>query len=227
MSSQDGLRLWTDLICRYGFCFVDGCPVDPGATEDLLKRIAYIRHTHYGGFYDFTSDLALKDTAYTNLALDVHTDTTYFSDPAGLQMFHLLSHTGGQGGYTLLVDGFEAARRLMAEDFDSFSVLKRLHIPWHASGNEGLSIQSAADNTPVIDVKRMISNDEEENDWVLHKIRWNNSDRASLHSSRHYSSWYNAARKWRRILESPDLEYRVQLQPGKPLSMFSVSHVLW
>ena len=42
-----------------------------------------------GGFWDFTSDLSRKDTAYTTLALGVHTDTTYFSNPAGLQLFHL------------------------------------------------------------------------------------------------------------------------------------------
>jgi trimethyllysine dioxygenase len=58
---------------------------DPSATEELLKSIAFIRETHYGGFYDFTADLASKDTAYTNIALEAHTDTTYFSDPAGLQ----------------------------------------------------------------------------------------------------------------------------------------------
>ena len=31
-----------------------------------------------GSFWDFTSDLAKGDTAYTTLALGAHTDTTYF-----------------------------------------------------------------------------------------------------------------------------------------------------
>jgi hypothetical protein len=35
----------------------------------LLTKIAFIRETHYGGFYDFIPDLALADTAYTNIAL--------------------------------------------------------------------------------------------------------------------------------------------------------------
>lgn len=34
-----------------------------------------------GGFYDFTSDLSSKDTAYTSESLEPHTDTTYFTDP--------------------------------------------------------------------------------------------------------------------------------------------------
>jgi hypothetical protein len=32
----------------YGFCYVDGCPVSPEKTEELLERIAFIRVTHYG-----------------------------------------------------------------------------------------------------------------------------------------------------------------------------------
>jgi hypothetical protein len=33
---------------EYGFCFVDGCPVSPEKTRELLERIAFIRITHYG-----------------------------------------------------------------------------------------------------------------------------------------------------------------------------------
>lgn len=31
-----------------------------------------------GTFWDFTSDLAKGDTAYTTMALGAHTDTTYY-----------------------------------------------------------------------------------------------------------------------------------------------------
>ena len=57
--------------------------------------------TSAGGFWRFTSDLTSKNSAYTQLALAAHTDTTYFTDPAGLQTFHLLSHTNGEGGASL------------------------------------------------------------------------------------------------------------------------------
>lgn len=33
---------------KWGFCFVDECPVTEQATQELLERIAFIRHTHYG-----------------------------------------------------------------------------------------------------------------------------------------------------------------------------------
>jgi hypothetical protein len=33
---------------KYGFSYVDNCPATPEASEALLLRIAFIRHTHYG-----------------------------------------------------------------------------------------------------------------------------------------------------------------------------------
>lgn len=41
------------------------------------------RETIYGRMWYFTSDFSRGDTAYTKLALDRHTDTTYFQEPCG------------------------------------------------------------------------------------------------------------------------------------------------
>jgi trimethyllysine dioxygenase len=57
--------------------------VDPKKTEELARRIAFIRETHYGRFWDFTANMAHGDTAYTNLGIGAHTDSTYFTDPIG------------------------------------------------------------------------------------------------------------------------------------------------
>lgn len=80
MKTDEGVLDWLKKIYRFGFAFVDGCPPTPEATEELIRRISFIRETHYGGFWDFTADLAHGDTAYTNIELGSHTDTTYFSD---------------------------------------------------------------------------------------------------------------------------------------------------
>lgn len=206
----------------------------PEATKCLLERIAPIRHTHYGnldtavglkllipcfkgGFWDFTSDLASKDTAYTSAALEAHTDTTYFADPAGLQMFHLLSHTEGEGGASLLVDGFNAASELKSWAPDEHEVLKEVGVPFHASGNEGISITPGDGLHPVIE--------ESQSHGGPLRIRWNNSDRAAFtlyetsYSSNKIERWYQAARKWVSIIKQPTLEYWEQLKPGRPLSM--------
>lgn len=72
---------------------MDGVPVDVKQTEELARRICFIRESHYGGFWDFTSNLAHGDTAYTNLAIGAHTDSTYFTDPVGFVLQLLLKLT--------------------------------------------------------------------------------------------------------------------------------------
>ncbi|KAK7996274.1 trimethyllysine dioxygenase, partial [Apiospora marii] len=209
----------TDAIRRFGFVFVTGVPFETGeATEKLLEKIAFIRQTHYGGFYDFIPDLAMADTAYTNLALGAHTDTTYFSDPAGLQAFHLLSHSDPTakdgketlGGQSLLVDGFYAASILKAEDPKAFEILSKVKLPWHASGNEGITI-SPDKMYPVLEV--------DEKTGEMHRLRWNNDDRGVVPFDGPFSpaEWYEAARKWHSILTRKDVEYWVQLEPGNLL----------
>ncbi|KAL7925534.1 hypothetical protein ACQKWADRAFT_284305 [Trichoderma austrokoningii] len=213
-TSSKGLADLTSKIRQYGLCFVTDSPKTPEATEKLLETIGPIRNTHYGGFYDFIPDLALADTAYTNLALPAHTDTTYFTEPAGLQAFHLLSHTPPAnkpadevlGGQSLLVDGFNAAETLRRESPEDFEILRKIKLPWHASGNQGVAI--APDMAyPVI----------ETSGGNLHRIRWNNDDRGVVPTDIDVDAWYQAARKWDGILKSEENEFWFQLEPGRVL----------
>ncbi|KAF2500288.1 Trimethyllysine dioxygenase [Lophium mytilinum] len=207
MNSDEGLKEWLSKIREYGFCYIDNTPATPSATSQLLERISFIRVTHYGGFYDFTSDLASKDTAYTNIALDAHTDTTYFSDPAGLQAFHLLSHTDGSGGASLLVDGFRAAADLKAQDPQAYELLSRVNVHAHASGNDGISIQPYR-GFPVLL--------HDERDGRLLQVRWNSSDRAGVELPLEVvGGWYEAAAKWHALISAPEYEYWCQLTPGR------------
>jgi trimethyllysine dioxygenase len=175
--------------------------------------------TFLGGFYDFTSDLTMKDTAYTSLALPAHTDTTYFTDPAGLQMFHLLSHENGEGGASLLVDGFKAARILRKESPRSYQVLAQMPISSHASGNEGITITPAT-KFPVLNFQDLKDKEYAK----LMQVRWNNDDRGVIALKEDFGMgaerWYKAARKWNEILKRKNTEYWAQLKPGRPLSMF-------
>ena len=161
----------------------------------------------------------MKDTAYTSLALPAHTDTTYFTDPAGLQMFHLLSHTDGEGGASLLVDGFNAARTLLKESRSAYEILAKTPIPWHASGNEGITI-TPAKKFPVLNFQDL----QEDVLPKLMQVRWNNDDRGVVALKEDFgmgaARWYKAARKWNEILKRKNMEYWAQLKPGRPLSMF-------
>lgn len=138
-----------------------------------------------GGFYDFTSDLSSKDTAYTSESLEPHNDNTYFTEPAGLQALHLLSHTEGSGGESSLVDGFGAARQLFHQDKNAYLHLATIGIYGHASGNDGISIQPA-EAYPVLNHHRQLGS--------LMQVRWNNADRAGLNCRlSRVEKWYDAA----------------------------------
>ncbi|KAL2135414.1 hypothetical protein VTI74DRAFT_8647 [Chaetomium olivicolor] len=219
METEAGVAELTRKIMKQGFVFVEGTPYDdPDKTRQLLERIAFIRVTHYGGFYDFIPDLAMADTAYTNLALPAHTDTTYFTDPAGLQAFHMLSHQPApgadpgatvSGGQSLLVDGFKAAAILQEEDFFAFRELARIRLPFHASGNKGITI-TPYKMFPVLELKSANQ---------VARIRWNNDDRGVVPFGSKFnpSDWYKAARKFDSILRRKEMEYWFQLEPGKVL----------
>ncbi|RDB28690.1 Trimethyllysine dioxygenase [Hypsizygus marmoreus] len=210
MAGDDkGLFKWLTNIEKFGFSFIQGVPPTPEATQKLTERIGFIRETQYGKFWDFTSDLAMGDTAYTTLALGAHTDTTYFTDPCGLQLFHLLSHTDGTGGASLLVDGFYAASILKELHPDAYDLLSTVNIPSHAAGEPGVLYRpSPPSGYPVL------SHDAESGELV--QVRWNNDDRSVMHGLEpgRVEEWYDAIRKWNSCLTSPDSEFWVQLQPG-------------
>lgn len=217
MADDRGVWKWLEKISQYGFSFVDEVPPTPEATEELIKRIAFIRETHYGGFWDFTSDLSHGDTAYTDLALGAHTDTTYFTDPAGLQMFHLLSHVpssqgaGPSGGASLLVDGFLAAKVLRDVHPEAYETLSRVRLSTHSAGDEATLVR------PLLKAGYpILEHDPRTGKLVL--VRYNNDDRSTLKLSEdEIEPFYDALRKWHDIIVSKEGEYWEQLVPGRAL----------
>jgi len=204
---EQGLFKWLSNVDKFGFCFVTGVPPTPEATEELSRRIGFIRETQYGKFWDFTSDLAKGDTAYTTMALSAHTDTTYYTDPCGLQLFHLLEHSDGKGGATLLVDGFYVASILKELHPTAYALLSRVRVPAHAAGEPGaLYTPSPRSGYPIL----------RHADGELIQVRWNNDDRSVMNNLEPglVEEWYDAIRKWHKLLTSADSEYWVQLSPG-------------
>jgi trimethyllysine dioxygenase len=209
MGDDHGLFKWLSNVDRFGFSFVTGVPATPEETEKLATRISFIRETQYGKFWDFTSNLAKGDTAYTTLALGAHTDTTYYTEPCGLQLFHLLSHTGGSGGASLLVDGFYVASILKELHPDAYELLSTVPVPAHAAGEPSAIYQpTPASGYPVLSHDRRAGE--------LIQVRWNNDDRSVMNHLQpsEVERWYDAIRAWNKSLSSADSEFWVQLHAG-------------
>ncbi|GAA5895731.1 uncharacterized protein JCM6883_001605 [Sporobolomyces salmoneus] len=215
MESEEGVYEWLKRIDTYGFSFCSGIPPTPEATEALIRRIAFIRETHYGGFWDFTANLEHGDLAYSDVRLEAHTDTTYFTDPCGLQLFHLLSpSTTHTGGHNLLVDGFRAASILRSSHPSFYSLLSTLPIPAHASGSGSASIPSGVHMRPL---KRYPVFNHDENGELV-QVRWNGDDRAPVggeaFAGDKMDEWYEALRTWESILRSEESQLWTEMEMG-------------
>ena len=52
-----------------------------------VVRVCDVQKTQvFGDFWSFSNDKALSDSAWTNEALAAHNDTTYLTEPAGIQV---------------------------------------------------------------------------------------------------------------------------------------------
>ncbi|XP_023131204.1 trimethyllysine dioxygenase, mitochondrial [Amphiprion ocellaris] len=208
MSSDDELKKFLQHYLQYGIAFVDDVPATVEATEEVTKRVSLIRETTYGRMWCFTSDFSRGDSAYSQLALDRHTDTSYFQEPCGIQVFHCLKHEGS-GGRTLLVDGFYAAEKLRQKSPENFELLATVPIRHEYIEETEGHRNHITGIGPVLNVYPW--NNE------VYLMRYNNYDRGVLNTIPHdtVQRWYVAHRELTAELRRPENELWVKLTPGK------------
>ncbi|SCV04970.1 LANO_0G15632g1_1 [Lachancea nothofagi CBS 11611] len=203
-------------VYTYGFGFVNDVPVSLEATREVSEMISIIRPTHYDlGVWDFTSDLAKNDTAYTSLAIDMHTDGNYWNEPPGLQLFHLLEHSGGQGGETRIVDVAKIVEILVnlsksdAAWKTAYEVLTTQPISFHQAGEKGACYTQ--NNKCILSVSKT---------GQLQQCRWNNSDRSPQFPTPTLfpvGKIYEALFRFNCLINDPKNYVQFQLTPGKIL----------
>ncbi len=204
MNSEAGLLRWLSLTEEYGFAIASGTPATPEATQALAERVGYIRQTIFGGFWDFTADLAFKDTAYTPLAIGPHTDGTYSIDSPGFQMFHCL-HFDGTGAENTLVDGFKVAEVIRETDPAAFAALTRVKVPAHYLG-DGVYLRA---EHPIIGL---------DDRGAYRQVAYNNYDRAPFRlPAEEMRGFYDALKLWNQLVNDPAYEIAINLRPGTAL----------
>ncbi|XP_029956956.1 trimethyllysine dioxygenase, mitochondrial [Salarias fasciatus] len=208
METDDELKKFLRNYLLYGIAFVDEVPNTVEATEAVTQRASLIRETTYGKMWCFTSDFSRGDTAYSQLALDRHTDTSYFHEPCGIQVFHCLKHEG-TGGRTLLVDGFYAAEQLRQKSPENFELLARVPIRHEYIENTDSHKNHITAIGPVLQAYPW--NNE------VYMMRYNNYDRSVMNTvpPDAVQRWYVAHRELTAELRRPENELWVKLTPGK------------
>lgn len=203
MAEDSALEAYLEKLERFGFCFVEGTPATPEATRGFATRIAYIRETIFGGYWDFTANMEHKDTAYTSMAIGPHTDGTYSFDAPGYQMFHCLAFDG-VGGENVFVDGFRIAEIMRRETPELYQVLTEIEVPGQYIDHErGIHLMA---RRPLF--RRDATG-------RLAQVSFNNLDRApfALEPSRQ-ALFAEAYATFARHANDRALQYRRRLAPG-------------
>ena len=204
MGSDAGLARWLELTEEYGFALATDAPATTEATQAVIERVGYLRQTIFGGFWDFSANLAFKDTAYTPVAIGPHTDGTYAIDSPGYQVFHCLQHDG-TGGENTLVDGFRVAQEIRNTDPQAFEVLTSVRVPCHYLG-DGVHLRA---EHPVIEL---------DDQGELRQVAYNNYDRAPFRLPvARMNEFYRALTLWDRLVNDPRFEIAIKLNPGTVL----------
>ncbi len=191
-------------IAEYGFCLAVGTPTTLADSEALLRRFTYVRETIFGGMWEFSADMAMADTAYSNLELRPHTDGTYSHDAPGWQLLHCLGFVG-TGGHSTVVDSFAIAARLRTERPDLYRVLSTVEVPGQYIG-DGSHLMAAR---PVL---RHDAYGE------LVQVSFNNYDRAPfLLAEQEMLAFYEALRAFDTLANDRSMQWRHVLAPGEAM----------
>ena len=130
----DDDALWRealDHLRRFGWVAFEGAELGDEPTRRLAARLGYVRNSIFGDIWPMNSGaFEHQDSAYESFALDVHTDGTYSHDAPGTIIFAQQARTG-DGGASVLVDGFAAARDFQALNPDGADLLTRYSVRAH------------------------------------------------------------------------------------------------
>jgi trimethyllysine dioxygenase len=205
MSSNEGTVRWLREVARWGFAFVTGTPATTAATEELVRRVAYVRESIFGGFWWFTADMKHDDLAYTNTELLAHTDGTYSHDGPGLQLLHCIEFLDPVGGDSTMVDGFRIAAELKEKFPEYYELLSSFSVPGQYIG----------DGSHLMSSRPVFRHDQT---GELVQVSFNNGDRAPfLLPPDEQRAFYDALRAFEDLANDERLQWQHVLAPGEAM----------
>ena len=178
-TQYDSRKRMMQTLLKYGVCWLKDTPSDHAATVAAAEAFSTVQSNVFGHDWSFTADGARSDTAYTTMGIGLHTDASYYTQPMGIQIFHVLQHNG-TGGATMLSDGFAALKELDSEALDFLSQYVLRH-EYKETGRPGHHVHSVG---TVVDLNKLNGS--------VRRLRFNNFDRAPIvpeNSERFYHAY--------------------------------------
>lgn len=204
----DDDRAWVDALRHlrdHGWVAFEGAELGPGPIGRLADRLGYVRASIFGTVWEMNAGAdEHQDSAYDPVALDVHTDGTYSHDAPGTIVFAQQAKEG-EGGDSVLVDGFDVAADLARDHPEHFDLLTRYEIRGRYV-EPGVSL--VADRVPI----------RADAEGVVRQISFNNYDRAAVLPA---DGWVDAVidayAAFRSLMVEPARVVRLPWTPGRML----------
>jgi len=198
VSDPATLRRWLAAIAEYGFAVLEAAPLEDGAVAAVAELFGHVRVTNYGRIFDVAVRVDATNLADTARGLSLHTDNPYRVPPPTLQLLHCLA-SSATGGETIVADGFRAVGLLDPHDR---AVLASRPIRY---SYRDASAELAAD-VPVVAL------DARGEPGALQLN--NRSKGVPAGSPAEASEWYAAYFELLALLEAPEAQVVLRLEPG-------------
>ncbi len=203
VAGDDAARTkWLRQVHDHGFGLLRGVPTEPGMVCKVVEIFGCVRETNYGRLFDVVAVEKAQNLAFTALSLGNHTDNPYREPVPQMQLLHCLE-AASEGGESVVVDGFAAADRLRREAPDAFALLTRRAVPFRYVETGRVDLRAKA---PLIELDA---------DGDVAAVRYNNRSIAPFDlDPDEVEAFYDAYRRFGRLLHDPDLTVGFRLTPG-------------
>ena len=122
---KDGTFALLRLLRDQGTALIRGLGPGPEETEAAVEILGPLQMTSYGRFHDNRNECDEAMLSNSAVALMPHTDEPFRYTPPGIIAFHCV-RPAGEGGETILLDGFRLAEEVSRRDHDAFHLLTTL-----------------------------------------------------------------------------------------------------
>ncbi|MBC6441274.1 MAG: TauD/TfdA family dioxygenase [Rhodospirillales bacterium] len=194
-------RAWLVDQRDLGFTLLKNVPTEPGTLLKVVRSFGYVRETNYGPCFEVRTEPQPINLAYTPMGLSCHTDNPYRDPVPGMQFLHCLV-SENDGGESVVVDGFQAARLLAEEAPADFALLTGHAVPFRFTSAD----------THLETRARLISLDDRGD---VREVRFNNRSIGTFDLDPGIMpAFYRAYRRFAEVLQRPALEVTFKAGPG-------------
>ncbi|MFT7222472.1 MAG: gamma-butyrobetaine dioxygenase [Candidatus Azotimanducaceae bacterium] len=193
-----------DDIAEFGFAIVSGIGNGKDDLAKICDRIGPIRPTNWGTIADIKSMANAYDLSMTGRALEPHVDNPYRLPGPGYIFLHCLENSA-DGGDSFLIDGFQIAEKIKANDPGAFEILTQTSVTFRYADEDAI----LEHHGPLIELGPT---------GELHRVRFHNrADQVPALDLKVLNTYYRARKIMAEEVWSEGNTIRFRLQPGDVL----------